>query len=201
MNVDVPPVRIVVLASGNGSNLQAIINAIKRHELAAVPVAVVSDKVDAYALERARQEGIPAIHVDANLYASHQSFDVVLQKILLEFEFDLLVLAGFMRILTTDFVNQFRGRMMNIHPSLLPKHRGLNTHRRVLQAGDEFHGATVHFVTPELDAGPIILQQQFRVADAGSEEELESRVHECEHQIYPQAIQLFAEGKLAYLDE
>ncbi len=190
-------ISIVVLASGYGSNLQAIIDAINSNRLAATLAAVISDQADAYALVRARQQNIPAVIVNAAHYLDRRSFDDALQKILNRFHFDLIVLAGFMRILTAEFVNQYRGCIINIHPSLLPKHKGLNTHRRVLREGDEYHGATVHFVTPELDAGPIILQKRFKICKQYSIKEMERRVHEIEHTIYPQAIQMFADGLLS----
>ncbi len=194
MSAEAAPVNIVVLASGFGSNLQAIIDAIKFDRLSANLSAVISDKADAYALERARREGIPAIAIDAGQFSDRESFDCALQEILNDLQLNLIVLAGFMRILTAEFVNRNHGSIMNIHPSLLPKHKGLNTHRRVLEEGDQFHGATVHFVTPELDAGPIILQEQFQVSAADTVEDLERRVHEIEHEIYPRAIQMFADG-------
>lgn len=194
--MQISPLRIVVLASGYGSNLQAIIDAIKAQRLAAQIVAVISDQADAYALERARDEGILSIYIDASQYPDRLQFDAALQSSLEQLEPELIVLAGFMRILSAGVVNRFRKRMMNIHPSLLPRHKGLNTHRRVLNEGDSFHGASVHFVTPELDEGPIILQERFSVQASDTAADLERRVHEIEHRIYPQAIQMYAEGRL-----
>ncbi len=190
-------IRLVVLASGFGSNLQAIIDAIKAHQLTAKLMAVISDQSEAYALTRARGENVCAIFIDPKKYSNRDEFDRVLGETLDELEFELIVLAGFMRILTAGFVNRFPNRIMNIHPSLLPRHKGLHTHQRALQAGDKYHGATVHFVTPELDDGPIILQKKFKVHITDTVATLEQRVHRCEHQIYPQAIQMFADGTLA----
>ncbi len=190
------PLRIVVLASGFGSNLQVIVDSIKAGKLRATVVAVISDRHDAYALQRARSENILSIYIDARQYPDRQKFDAALMEEVARLEPELIVLAGFMRVLTAQFVNQYPNRIMNIHPSLLPKHKGLNTHERVLRQGDSHHGATVHFVTPELDAGPIILQKKFPVSRADSPASLEQRVHECEYEIYPRAIQLFADGKL-----
>lgn len=197
MSTATTTVRVVVLASGFGSNLQAIIDAVKAHQLTAELVAVISDRSDAYALTRARAENIKTIHIDPKQYPSREAFDCALGNILDQLACDLIVLAGFMRILSAALVNRFPERIMNIHPSLLPRHKGLHTHQRVLQAKDEFHGATVHFVTPELDDGPMILQKKFKVSLSDTITTLEQRVHQCEHEIYPQAIQMFADGALS----
>ena len=193
------PIRIVILASGFGSNLQAIVDAIKENRLSAQVIAVISDQANAYALERARKEDILPIFIDARQYPERHQFDAVLQSKLERLDPDLIVLAGFMRILSATIVNRFRNRMMNIHPSLLPRHKGLNTHERVLKEGDSYHGASVHFVTPELDDGPIILQREFNVNTSDTVEDLERRVHEIEHKIYPEAIKMFAEGTLSVI--
>ena len=193
------PIRIVILASGFGSNLQAIVDAIKENRLSAQVIAVISDQANAYALERARKEDILPIFIDAGQYPQRHQFDAVLQSKLERLDPDLIVLAGFMRILSATIVNRFRNRMMNIHPSLLPRHKGLNTHERVLKEGDSCHGASVHFVTPELDDGPIILQREFNVNTSDTVEDLERRVHEIEHKIYPEAIKMFAEGTLSVI--
>lgn len=190
------PIRIVVLVSGYGSNLQAIIDAINEDRLSARVIAVISDKADAYALDRARKEGILPVYIDASQYPERHQFDAELQVNLERLDPDLIVLAGFMRILSAGIVNRFQNCMMNIHPSLLPRHKGLNTHQRVLKEGDSYHGASVHFVTPELDDGPIIVQKKFTVQPTDTVEDLERRVHEIEHEIYPQAIQMYAEGTL-----
>ena len=190
------PCRIVVLISGNGSNLQAIIDAIGAGQIPAEIVAVVSDKADAYGLERAKKAGIPGEVLLYADYKDRQKYDQALIDLIDHYQADLIVLAGFMRILTDEFVNHYLGRMLNIHPSLLPKYKGLNTHQRVLEAGDREHGATVHFVTPELDSGPIILQSKITVQNGDNAPQLAQRIHEIEHQIYPQVISWFAEGRL-----
>ncbi len=197
MSQGVSPVNIIVLASGYGSNLQAIIDAINSDRLSARLTAVISDQKNAFALERAQRENVPAIYVNAGKKPDRKEFDRILQEALYGLQFELIILAGFMRILSTEFVERYHGCIMNIHPSLLPRHKGTNTHERVLRDGDEFHGATVHFVTPELDAGPIILQKKFKVAVDDTAKRLKERVHECEHRIYPKAIQLFAESLIS----
>ena len=186
---------IVVLISGSGSNLQSIIDAAQRD----LPVdirAVISNKADAYGLVRAREAGITTAVLDHTGYADRESYDAALQQLIDSYAPQLVVLAGFMRILSDGFVRHYEGRMINIHPSLLPKYRGLNTHARAIEAGDREAGCTVHFVTPELDAGPPILQACVPVHDDDSPESLAARVLEQEHRIYPEAIRLFVEGKL-----
>jgi len=186
---------IVVLISGSGSNLQSIIDAIQQ----GLPVeirAVVSNKADAYGLTRAAEAGIPTAVLDNKAYADRSHYDAALQELIDGYNPKLLVLAGFMRILTDDFVRHYEGRMMNIHPSLLPKYRGLNTHARAIEAGDSEAGCTVHFVTPELDAGPVILQAKVPVMPNDTPETLARRVLEQEHKIYPEAIRRFAAGEL-----
>lgn len=190
------PCRIVVLISGNGSNLQAIIDAIEAGQIPAEIVAVVSNKAEAYGLERAGKANIPTVVLPYADFKDRQKYDQALMQRIDQYQPDLIVLAGFMRILTDEFVDHYLGRMFNIHPSLLPKYKGLGTHRRVLEAGDTEHGATVHFVTPELDSGPVILQGKTTVHASDSEQALEQRVHQIEHKIYPQAVQWFAEGRL-----
>jgi phosphoribosylglycinamide formyltransferase-1 len=189
------PLPIVVLLSGSGSNLQAIIDAVPT----GLPVdirAVISNKMDAYGLERARQAGIPAQVLSHRDYADRESYDAALAALIDGSGAQLVVLAGFMRILSDGFVRRYEGRMLNIHPSLLPRHRGLDTHTRALAAGDGEHGATVHFVSPELDAGPIIIQARVPVHPGDTPESLAARVLEQEHRIYPQAIRWYAEGRL-----
>lgn len=186
---------IVVLVSGSGSNLQAIIDATQ----AGLPVdirAVISNKMDAYGLERARRAGIPTQVLNHKDYADRESYDAALAQIIDGCGAELVVLAGFMRILSDGFVRRYEGRMLNIHPSLLPRHRGLDTHARALAAGDDEHGATVHFVSPELDAGPIVMQARVPVEPGDSPESLAARVLREEHRIYPEAIRWFAEGRL-----
>ncbi len=186
---------IVVLISGSGSNLQAIIDAVQAG-LPAEIRAVISNKAEAYGLERARLAGIPTHVLNHRDYADRESYDAALAQLIDDSKAELVVLAGFMRILSAGFVRRYEGRLLNIHPSLLPRHRGLDTHARALAAGDDEHGATVHFVSPELDAGPIILQARVPVEPGDSPESLAARVLREEHRIYPQAIRWFAEGRL-----
>lgn len=190
------PLRVVVLISGNGSNLQAIIDKIAIDKIPAQVVAVISNRADAYGLTRAQNAGIPVEVINHSNHEDRTAFDESLQETIDAYQAELVVLAGFMRILTDDFVNHYAGRMINIHPSLLPKYQGLNTHRRVLEAGEKEHGASVHFVTPELDSGPVILQAKVAVEENDTEQTLAQRVHEVEHVIYPQAVKWFAEQHL-----
>jgi phosphoribosylglycinamide formyltransferase-1 len=190
------PLALVVLISGNGSNLQAIIDAIRHQGLNAEVRAAISNNPDAYGLTRAREAGIPAISLDHRNYPSRETYDQDLQALIDRYQPQLVVLAGFMRILTADFVKHYHGRMLNIHPSLLPKYQGLNTHRRVLEAGDNIHGVSVHFVTPELDGGPVILQAEVPVHPGDTTDDLAQRVHQQEHVIYPLVIRWFSEGRL-----
>ena len=190
------PLALVVLISGNGSNLQAIIDAIKEQGLRAEVRAVISNNSDAYGLSRARNAGIAAEVLDHRNFPSREAYDQELQLLIDRYQPDLVVLAGFMRILTEEFVNHYHGRMLNIHPSLLPKYQGLNTHQRVLEAGDNVHGVSVHFVTPELDGGPVILQAEVPVHPGDSPDDLAQRVHQQEHVIYPLVIRWFIEKRL-----
>ncbi len=192
---DTPRLPIVVLISGSGSNLQSIIDA-ARTDLPVEIRAVISNKAEAYGLERARQAGIPARVLSHQEYPDRASYDTALSDLIDSYHPGLVVLAGFMRILSDAFVRHYEGRMLNIHPSLLPRHRGLHTHARAIEEGDSEHGATVHFVTPELDSGPIVLQARVRVEPDDSPESLATRVLEQEHRIYPQAIGWFAAGRL-----
>jgi phosphoribosylglycinamide formyltransferase-1 len=190
------PLALVVIISGNGSNLQAIIDAIKEQGLQAEVRAVISNNPDAYGLTRARNANIAAEVLDHRDFPSREAYDRELQLLIDRYQPDLLVLAGFMRILTEDFVNHYHGRMLNIHPSLLPKYQGLNTHQRVLEAGDRIHGVSVHFVTPELDGGPVILQAEVPVHPGDTPDDLAQRVHQQEHVIYPLVIRWFSEKRL-----
>lgn len=183
---------IVVLISGSGSNLQAIIDADLPIEIR----AVISNRADAYGLTRAEAAGIATAVLDHKNFPDRESYDAALQALIDSYTPKLLVLAGFMRILSDGFVRHYEGRMMNIHPSLLPKYRGLDTHARAIEAGDKEAGCSVHFVTPELDAGPVIVQARVPIFKNDTPETLAARVLEQEHRIYPEAIRRFAEGKL-----
>jgi phosphoribosylglycinamide formyltransferase-1 len=195
-----PAARVAVLISGEGTNLQALIDAARAGELGAELVAVVSNRGAARGLERARAAGIEALHLPAARGMERAEYDAALAALLAPRAPDLLVLAGFMRILTPEFVERFAGRMLNIHPALLPKYPGLDTHRRVLEAGDSQHGATVHFVTAELDAGPSIIQYRLAVRPGDTPESLAQRVHVGEHIILPRAVNWFATGRLRLVD-
>ena len=188
---------VVVLISGRGSNLQAIIDAINSQQLNAEIRAVISNRPGVKGLERARAAGIPARVLDHNDYDDRDSFDLALQSLIDSFQPELLVLAGFMRILTNHFVDHYKGRMLNIHPSLLPAFTGLNTHQRVLDAGHKQHGVSVHFVTNELDSGPLVIQAVIPVLSDDTAESLAQRIHQQEHIIYPMAISWFADGRLS----
>ncbi|TDY01602.1 phosphoribosylglycinamide formyltransferase [Thiohalophilus thiocyanatoxydans] len=195
------PLRIVVLISGSGTNLQAMIDQIHRGDTPARIVAVISNKAEAYGLKRAEQAGIPAEVLSHRGYASREDYDRALQQLIDGYQPDLLVLAGFMRILTDAFTRHYQGRMINIHPSLLPRHKGLNTHQRVLEAGDPEHGCSVHYVTAELDGGPVILQASVPVEASDTPESLAQKVHEQEHRIYPRVIDWIARGRVRLEDD
>ncbi|MGJ8694287.1 MAG: phosphoribosylglycinamide formyltransferase [Thalassotalea sp.] len=199
--------RIVVLISGSGTNLQAIINACKDVNFPGEVVGVVSNKDDAYGLERAKLENIPQQSLNHINFNSRELYDQALVKVIDMYQPDLVVLAGFMRILTPEFVTHYEGRLINIHPSLLPKYQGLNTHQRAIDAGDTEHGVSVHFVTEELDGGPVILQAKVPIFDGDTAADLANRVHEQEHRIYPLVVKWFGQKRLqmhnstAILDE
>jgi phosphoribosylglycinamide formyltransferase-1 len=184
------------LISGEGSNLQALIDAERAERLGARIVAVVGNKATARGLERARAAGIAALLLPAVRGQARADYDAALAALLAPCEPDLLVLAGFMRVLGPAFVGQFAGRMLNIHPSLLPKYPGLDTHGRALEAGESWHGATVHFVTAELDAGPAVIQYRLPIRAGDTAESLAQRVHVGEHVILPRAVSWFAAGRL-----
>ncbi len=192
---------IVVLVSGNGGNLQAIMDAIAGKELPATIRAVISNREDAYGLRRAAAAGIPVAVVNHREFPDRQAYDQALRAVIDRYHPGLVVLAGFMRILTPGFVAHYAGRMLNIHPSLLPAFTGLNTHQRALEAGVKEHGASIHFVTADLDAGPVIVQARLPVTPADTAETLASRVKLLEHQIYPLAIRWFAEGRVRLQDD
>jgi phosphoribosylglycinamide formyltransferase-1 len=185
--------RIVILISGRGSNMQAILEAGLPVEIA----AVISNKAEAKGLEIAAQHGVSTAVVDHRQHASRAEFDAALAEKIDSFQPDLVVLAGFMRILTEDFVNRYQGRLINIHPALLPAFPGLDTHEKALQEGVRIHGCTVHFVTPTVDHGPIISQAAVPVLPGDTPDSLAARVLEQEHLIYPEAIRWFAEGRLS----
>ena len=189
--------KIVVLISGGGTNLQAIIDACTDSNYPAEVVGVVSNKIDAYGLTRAQNADIATVALSHKEFASREDYDQALIKKIDIFDADLIVLAGFMRILTPSFVQHFQGKLLNIHPSLLPKYQGLNTHQRAIDAGDDVHGVSVHFVTEELDGGPVILQAKVPVFDGDSRDDLAARVHEQEHRIYPLVVKWFAERRLS----
>jgi phosphoribosylglycinamide formyltransferase-1 len=190
------PLRIGVLASGRGTNLQAIIDAIQAGRLDARLVVVISDKPDAPALGRAQRHGAKALFIDPHDVHEREAFDRALVTALTEHQVELVCLAGFMRILTPAFLAAFPGRVMNIHPALLPSFPGLHPQRRALEHGVKLSGATVHFVDEGVDSGPIILQAAVPVRDDDTEESLSERILAEEHKIYPRAIQLFAERRL-----
>lgn len=194
---------VVVLLSGTGSNLQALIDSIGLASDADHPArisAVISNRADALGLQRARNAGIATQVLEHTGFEGREAFDAALVALIDSFDADLVVLAGFMRILSPAFVRHYQGRLLNIHPSLLPKYKGLHTHQRALDAGDAEHGCSVHFVTEELDGGPLVVQAVVPVAAQDTPQTLAQRVHAQEHQIYPLAVRWFAEGRLC-LDE
>ncbi|ACV27099.1 phosphoribosylglycinamide formyltransferase [Kangiella koreensis] len=191
---------IVVLISGNGSNLQAIIDSVQNGAIDGCVSAVISNKPDVYGLERAEKAGIPAIAVDHSQFSSRSDFEQALIQTIDQYQPNLVVLAGFMRILSSEFVQHYLGTMLNIHPSLLPKYPGLNTHKRVLENGDKEHGTSVHFVTAELDGGPIIAQRSFHVTADDNEESLQKKIQQQEHKLYPEVVSWFCSGRLQFKD-
>ncbi|WP_041059004.1 phosphoribosylglycinamide formyltransferase [Vibrio owensii] len=197
---------IVVLISGNGSNLQAILEACEANMPNAQVAAVFSNKADAYGLERAKQFDVNGHFVDPKAFESREDFDAKLMKKIDEYQPDVIVLAGYMRILSSAFVSHYLGKMINIHPSLLPKYPGLHTHQRAIDAGDKEHGTSVHFVTEELDGGPVVLQAKVPVFEDDDADALAARVQTQEHNIYPMVTKWLVDGRLsmtegkAYLD-
>ena len=192
-----PMRNIVILISGRGSNMEAIVKAAAAEQWPARVAAVVSNRADAEGLQFAQQHGIATAVVANRDYPTRESFDAALQLVIDAHQPDLVVLAGFLRILTPGFVEHYAGRLLNIHPSLLPAFPGLHTHRQALEAGVKTHGATVHFVTAELDHGPIVAQAEVEVLGGDTEASLSLRVLEQEHVIYPRAVRQFIEGKLS----
>jgi phosphoribosylglycinamide formyltransferase-1 len=189
--------KIVVLISGGGTNLQAIIDACTHDEFSGEVVAVISNKADAFGLTRAENANITNLSLSHKDFISREAYDQALIAKIDTFNADLIVLAGFMRILTPEFVQHFQGKLLNIHPSLLPKYQGLNTHQRAIDAGDNVHGVSVHFVTEELDGGPVILQAKVPVFPEDNSDDLSARVHEQEHRIYPLVVKWFTEDRLS----
>ena len=189
-------IKIAVLVSGSGSNLQALIDA----NLSGKIVGVISNKPEAYALKRAKQAGIATAIIEHKKYPNRESFDAVMHQQLLDWDVDLVILAGFMRILSAPFVQSWQGKMVNIHPSLLPNYKGMHTHQRVLNTGDVLHGCTVHYVTTELDAGQALTQGVLKVGLHDTVEILSNRIHVLEHLIYPQAIEWICNGTIQHLD-
>lgn len=191
-------IKIAVLISGNGSNLQALIDAQpdSNYNIA----LVVSNRPTVFGLTRAEQANIKNIALDHTEFDSREAFDQALIEVIDNESIDFVILAGFMRILTPDFTLHYLGRMLNIHPSLLPKYPGLHTHRKALEAGDQTHGVSIHFVTPELDGGPVILQAEIDVTNTDTETSLQDKIHLKEHQIYPMATQWLALGKIKLVD-
>lgn len=187
-------IKIAVLVSGSGSNLQALIDA----NLSGQIVGVISNKPEAYALTRAKAAGIQTAVIEHKQYPNRESFDAVMHQQLLDWDVDLVILAGFMRILSAGFVQNWHGKMINIHPSLLPHYKGMHTHQRVLRTGDAYHGCTVHYVTAELDAGQALAQGVLRVATHDNESSLAERVHALEHVIYPQVAEWICNGTLVH---
>lgn len=189
--------RVGILISGRGTNMAAIVAAAKDPAYPADIACVISNRPDAKGLETAAANGIPALCVDHKLFASRETFEDELNRRLQEHDVDIVVLAGFMRVLTVNFIGQWEGRLVNIHPSLLPSYRGLHTHERALEDGVKLHGCTVHFVVPELDAGPIIAQGAVPVLSDDTPESLAARVLQVENALYPRVVAAMAAGKIA----
>jgi len=187
----------VILISGSGSNLQAFIDQVSANELDLNISLVISNKADAFGLERASNAGIATDCINHRDYASRLEFDQALMARIDQATPDIVILAGFMRILTPEFVNHYANRLVNIHPSLLPKYPGVDTHQRAITAGDQWHGASIHFVVPEVDAGPIILQGQLAIGSGDTPESLQQRIHKIEHKLYPLAVKWFTQGRLS----
>jgi len=189
--------RVAILISGRGSNMAALIKAAREKDFPAEIAVVVSNRADAGGLEKARASGVPTATIESKSFGKDRSaFEAVLQSALDQHSIDLICLAGFMRLFTAEFVQRWYGRMLNIHPSLLPSFPGLDPHGQALRAGAKISGATVHFVIPETDAGPIVMQGAVAVGDDDTPDTLAARILEIEHRIYPDALRLLAEGKI-----
>ena len=190
--------RAVILISGNGSNLQSLIDNAKKIDFEIC--SVISNKEDAFGLKRAERANISTNFVDPNRFESREDFDKQLIAIIDELDIGLIILAGYMRILSSDFINHFAGKILNIHPSLLPKFPGLNTHRKAIDAKEKYHGATVHFVTEELDGGPIISQEIVEIDPIDTEYSLAQKVLEKEHILYPRVIHWYTQNRLKLIN-
>lgn len=188
--------RAVILISGSGSNLQAFIDQVNSGELDIEISLVISNKADAYGLERANNAAINSDCINHRDFSSRLEFDQALMQRIDQVKPDMVILAGFMRILTPEFVNHYQGRLINIHPSLLPKYPGVDTHQRAIDAGDQWHGASIHFVVPEVDAGPVILQGRLAINSDDTAESLQQRIHKIEHKLYPLAVKWFSQKRL-----
>ena len=188
----------VVLISGNGSNLQSIIDNAKSIDLTIC--CVVSNKMDAFGLKRAAKVGIPCVALDETLFDSKLGFDQEIMKVIDNYQAEVIILAGYMRILSADFISKYSGKILNIHPSLLPKFPGLNTHQRAIDASEKKHGASVHFVTEEVDGGPVIAQQSVNIDSTDNPQTLAKKVLEKEHILYPQVIHWYTQGRLKLLN-
>ena len=190
----------IILISGYGTNLQAILDETIKNQLPIKIVSVLSDNPKAYGIKRAKKSGVLTKIINYDNFTNKADFRQSIKNSIKKLDPSLIELAGYMRILSRDFCHQFKGKILNIHPSLLPKLKGLNTYQRVLESDDEYHGSTVHFVTEELDSGPLILQYRTRIRPDDNPERLKKRVQHGEHQIYPMAIRWFAEGSLKMVD-
>jgi len=188
----------VVLISGNGSNLQSIIDNAKSIDLNIC--CVVSNKRDAFGLKRAAKVNIPCLVLDETLFDSKLGFDQEIMKVIDNYQAEVIILAGYMRILSADFISKYSGKILNIHPSLLPKFPGLNTHQRAIDAAEKKHGASVHFVTEEVDGGPVIAQQSVNIDSTDNPQTLAKKVLEKEHVLYPQVIGWYTQGRLKLLN-
>lgn len=197
MTTELPKKRIVILISGSGTNMVNLAEHCQSGQINGDVVAVISNKTDAGGLQKAAHMGIDTAALSHREFDSREAYDIELKALVASYQPDLVVLAGFMRILTPQFVNAFSGRLLNIHPSLLPKYKGINTHQRALDAGDKEHGVSVHFVTEELDGGPVILQAKVPVFAGDDASDLQARVHEQEYRIYPLVVSWFCAERLA----
>lgn len=188
--------RIVILISGTGSNMVTIANQVQSGEIPGLVAAVISNRPEAAGIQHAQDRNLPTEILDHKNFATREDFDIALIPLIDQYQPDIVVLAGFMRILSADFVRHYQGRMLNIHPSLLPRYQGLNTHQRAIEAGDTEHGVSVHFVTEELDGGPVVIQAIVPIDSNDDAQSLQRKVQTQEHVIYPVAVKWFVEGRL-----